>query len=105
MSTLTRHADGLDRLDGAVALTALLVLIDGLMTLPYWKYETNPVVIGLGPAGMMLVKLTAVGVLLGLWFRWPGVSDSRVSRVAVSALCALYVLVTVSNVAYVVTAG
>jgi len=86
--------------DGAVYLTAVLVIVDGLMTLPFWHYESNPVVLGLGPVGMMLVKIGAVCGLLWLWFRWPGVQDSLVTRTCVMALCVLYTVVVVTNVGY-----
>lgn len=83
--------------DYAALLAVELCLFDGLITLPFWHLEGNPFVLTLGASGMLLVKLVAVSGLLGLWFRWPGVKKSRLARGCVWFVCALYVVVVVTN--------
>jgi len=90
----------MDRMDWVVYTLAVLVIIDGLMTLPFWHLETNTIVAGMGPWLMMLVKVAAVSGLLWLWNDVDGLRDSFIANTAVIACCSLYVLVVVSNVGY-----
>lgn len=86
------------RTDRAAVLAVELCLLDGLMTLPFWHLEGNPLVLSLGTSGMLLVKLFAVIGLLAMWFGWDGVKDSRVAQVSVWGVCLLYAVVVVTNV-------
>lgn len=85
------------RTDIAAIVAVELCLLDGLMTLPHWHLESNPVVMALGPTGMLLVKLSAVCVLLWLWFGWDGVRYSNIARTCVWAMCCLYTVVVGTN--------
>lgn len=85
------------RTDYAILAVAGLVLFDGFMTLPYWHLEGNPVVLTLGPWGMLGVKLAAVCGLLWLYFYWPGVRTHIVTKASVWSLTALYGFVVLTN--------
>lgn len=103
LSGVTRRSESAGRLsrptDHALVLTAVLCLVDGLMTLPHWQLEGNPVVLHLGPLGMLAVKAIAVGGLGLTWFY--SVRGSRYNRFAAAlvwGLAALYGIVVATNV-------
>lgn len=87
------------RTDLAAILTIELCLFDGLMTLPQWHLEGNPVVLALGPTGMLTAKLIGVSGLLWLWFYHRGARTSNVAQACVWLLCGLYATVVVTNLA------
>lgn len=90
----------MNRYDRVVIAATLLCIVDGLMTIPYWQHESNPVVLQLGAGGMLTVKLIGVIGLCALWFYWDGVRDSSIAKTSVVSLCALYGLVVITNVWY-----
>jgi hypothetical protein len=75
--------------------------VDILLTLSNWHHEGNPVVLALGPVGMVAVKVVALGALVLLW-RETDVRESFTARVCLWALCYLYAAVAVTNVAVLV---
>lgn len=87
----------MDKVDYAVLGLSVLVLVDGLMTLPFWHLEGNPIVLAVGPWGMLSVKTAGVCGLLWLWFGSDGVSNLQVNKSLVWALTAVYALVVGSN--------
>jgi len=70
--------------------------VDIGLTLTHWHHESNPVVLALGPWGMVTVKAVALGALVLLWHR-TAVSEQRVARACLWFLCALYAVVAVTN--------
>lgn len=74
-----------------------LVLVDGLMTLPHWQLEGNPIVLALGPVGMLMVKCVAVSALVFVWTRIDGIQDSLIARASLTSLTGLYALVVLTN--------
>jgi len=89
--------------DTAAVIAVALSLVDGVMTLPNWHLESNPVVLELGPAGMLATKLIVGSLLLLTWFLWVRKGEYR-RQVAylLYALAGLYAVVVVSNVAVLV---
>lgn len=103
LSGVTRRSESVGRVsrptDHALVLTAVLCLVDGLMTLPHWQLEGNPAVLQLGPHGMLAVKAVAVAGLAAVWFG--SVRGSQFDRVGASlvwGLAALYGVVVATNV-------
>lgn len=68
---------------------AVLCFVDGLMTLPYWHLEGNPVVLALGPERMLLAKSAVLGMIY-LWVT--SVRGSRFHRVGQACILFLFVL-------------
>jgi len=88
------------RWDYLILLCGSLVIVDGLITLPFWHLEQVPTTLALGPAGMMIAKISGVSGLLFVWFRMDGVRSHFVSKSSVACLTLLYVFIVTSNVAY-----
>lgn len=85
--------------DLAVTLAVVLVVVDGLMTLPAWHLEGNPVVLTLGAPGMMAVKLLVGAGLPLTYFLWVrGEWTEPYGTPFVWALTCLYTLVVGTNV-------
>lgn len=109
MTEDTQRGEAVGRLahrptDVAVAIAVLLAIVDGLMTLPVWHLEGNPVVLGLGPLGMLAVKLLAgAGLVLCYFCFVRGEWTARYGRPFVWALTALYTVVVYTNVLVLLT--
>jgi hypothetical protein len=89
-----------NRTDYGVLIAVCLSLVDGLMTLPFWHLEANPVVLQLGPWGMMAVKIAAGGALAAVWFS--SVRNSPYHTLGawfVWSLSILYAVVVLTNLA------
>jgi len=71
--------------------------VDIALTLTHWHHEGNPVVLALGPWGMVAVKAVALGAMVLLWQR-TSISEHSVARACLWCLCALYAVVAVTNV-------
>jgi len=99
-STLKEKTRRLGRWDKTILVCSLLVVADGLITLPYWHLEQVPTTLALGPGGMMIAKISGVSGLLFVWFRMDGVRSHFVAKSSVACLTFLYVFVVTSNVAY-----
>lgn len=88
----------MNRLDYCAIGAPVLSLIDGVMTLPYWQLEGNPVVLSLGPAGMIAVKLLVGLSLPAVWFlSIKGSGYEWIGKWTVAPLTALYTIVVVTN--------
>jgi hypothetical protein len=88
----------LDSWDKLLAVCLLLILVDGIMTLPNWHLERNPVVLWLGPAGMMIVKMVSGAIFAALWlFCLKGTRYSGIAKTVLGALTAVYGFVVVTN--------
>jgi hypothetical protein len=70
--------------------------VDIALTLPNWHHESNPVVLALGPWGMVAVKAVALAAMVLLWKR-TSISENRVARACLCFLFALYAVVAVTN--------
>jgi len=70
--------------------------VDIALTLANWHHEGNPVVLALGPWGMVATKTVALAAMVLLWKR-TGISQKRVARACLWFLCALYALVAVTK--------
>jgi len=70
--------------------------VDVALTLPNWHHESNPVVLALGPWGMVTVKAVALGALVLLWQRTT-ISEHRLASGCLYGLCGLYAVVAVTN--------
>jgi len=70
--------------------------VDIALTLANWHHEGNPVVLALGPWGMVTVKAVALAAMALLWKR-TAISEQRVARACLWVLCALYAVVAVTN--------
>ena len=88
----------MNRLDYCAIAAPVLSLIDGIMTLPYWQLEGNPVVLSLGPTGMILVKLLVGLTLPAVWFlSVKGSGYEWTGKWTVAPLTVLYTIVVVTN--------
>lgn len=93
------EASGLDRAELLLAVAVVLSLVDGLMTLPHWHLEGNPVVLAIGPTGMVLTKLIAgVSALVCYRYLLKGTDYSWVGKASGTGLCLLYGIVVTTNV-------
>lgn len=87
--------------DVALLAAVLLIGADSAITLAYWGFEANPVVIALGPAGMVGVKSTTATLATAVWFGFD-LADHRIARWCAWFLFGLHALVVATNVAVVV---
>jgi len=58
----------MDSRDAAVYATVLLNIADVAITLPNWEYESNPLLLALGPESVIPLKILALTVMLAVWF-------------------------------------
>lgn len=70
--------------------------VDITLTLTHWHHESNPVVLALGPWGMVATKAVALGAMVVVW-NHTSISEHRVARACLWFLCALYAAVAVTN--------
>lgn len=83
--------------DSAALAAASLVLLDGLMSIPLWGLEGNPVVLAIGAAWMMATKVAGVGALLWLWFADRGARGSIIAASTPWILLVLHAAVVGTN--------
>lgn len=69
--------------DYAVIISVLLFMIDGLMAIYWWEFETNPILLSIGTWGMVALKLSTAVALLWIWFSIDGHQSTRTSRFCV----------------------
>lgn len=81
-----------------VFLSAIVLAgpVDVAMTLPNWHLEGNPVVLSLGPLGLVAVKSVAILGAILVWYR-TDMNDHPVGKLCAWFLCSLYGLVVVTN--------
>jgi len=79
---------------GAVAM----ILLDWVVSVPWWHLEGNPVALALGPWGTLAVKTLAVVGLTYVWFERDA-REHRLGPVLAVSLFLLHATVVVSNLA------
>jgi len=85
--------------DTALLAAAVLVVLDGLLTLPFWSLEGNPVVLAIGAGVMLATKIVGVAALLWLWFGDRSPRGSILASAMPWTLLALHGAVVGSNLA------
>jgi hypothetical protein len=87
----------MDRIDYVFILAMCFAgPIDTLMTLPNWHLEGNPVVLSLGPLGLVAVKTVAILGAILVWIH-TDIDEHPVGKLCAWFLCSLYGLVVVTN--------
>jgi len=70
--------------------------VDVGLTLLNWELEGNPIVLWLGPTGMVLVKTFALGGVLWSWYYFK-LESHNVAQMCVGFLAMLYASVALTN--------
>ena len=77
------------------------IVADRVITLLYWRHESNANVEALGRVGWVLLSAVLIAALLFVWYN-AGVKDSVVTKACVGLLAVSHVVVLVGNVSVVV---
>jgi len=77
------------------------IVADRVITLLYWRHESNANVESLGRIGWVALTALLVGLLVVVWYRM-GVRQNVAARACVGLLCVSHVVVLVANVSVVV---
>lgn len=72
------------------------VLLDRAVTLPFWGYEANPLVAGMGKPLWLAITALLIGGLLVAWYPC-NARQSRAGHVMVAGVVALHLFVVVAN--------
>jgi len=77
------------------------IVADRVITLVYWRHESNANVEALGRVGWVALTAVLIAALLFVWYN-AGIRDSVVTKTCVGLLCVSHVVVLVANVSVVV---
>ena len=83
-------------------IVAILVIIDLMLTLYFWDFEANPIVISMGQIWFAIVKIATLAILGYIWGKVrhaDGLVD-LVSKTLMASLAILYTGVLVINTAF-----
>jgi hypothetical protein len=88
--------------DAAAVGAAVMILADWAISVPFWRFESNPIAVAVGPWPVLAAKLVAIAGIGYLWFvdgavregRW----SSRIAAALIWGILAMHAAVVANNV-------